>query len=71
MLDVLEPIELLRPDGELVRRAIDAREKYGVHFYDGMIVAAAERGKCARICSEDLNSGQEYFGVLAVNPFKP
>ena len=42
---------------------------YGIHFYDGMIVAAAERAGCQRILSEDFNAGQEYFGVTVVNPF--
>jgi predicted nucleic acid-binding protein len=34
------------------------------------VVAAAERGGCVRIWSEDLNSGQSYFGVVVENPFK-
>jgi predicted nucleic acid-binding protein len=59
----------VEPDKELVRRAVEANEQYGVHFYDGMILAAAERAGCARILSEDLNAGQEYFGVRVENPF--
>jgi len=34
-----------------------------------MIVAAAERAGCSKIWSEDLNAGQEYFGVPVENPF--
>jgi predicted nucleic acid-binding protein len=41
-----------------------------VHFYDGMIVAAAERGGCGRIWSVDLNTGQKYFGIAVENPFR-
>jgi predicted nucleic acid-binding protein len=70
ILDRLEPIKLVLPDLEVVRRAIQARAAYGIHFYDGMIVAAAERAGCGRILSEDFSAGQEYFGVLAVNPFR-
>jgi len=70
VLDVLAPIKLVVPDGGIVRRAVEARSAYGLHFYDGMIVAAAERAKCGRIWSEDLNAGQEYFGVMVANPFK-
>jgi len=70
VLDVLAPIKLVVPDGGIVRRAVEARSAYGLHFYDGMIVAAAERAKCERIWSEDLNAGQEFFGVMVVNPFK-
>jgi len=69
VLDALGPIHLIRPDGDIVRRAVEARRKYGVHFYDGMIVAAAERGGCRRIWSEDLNPGQKYFDIAVENPF--
>jgi len=69
ILDVLTPIKCVAPDADLIRRAVDAREEYGVHFCDGMILAAAERAGCGRIWSEDLNAGQLYFGVQAVNPF--
>ena len=69
ILDALSPIKLVLSDQEIVRRAVEAHEKYGVHFYDGMIVAAAERGECARIWSEDLNAGQKYFGIEVKNPF--
>ena len=69
ILDKFSPIRLVVSDGELVRRAVEARADYGLHFYDGMIVAAAERAGCARILSEDFNAGQKYFGVMATNPF--
>jgi predicted nucleic acid-binding protein len=69
-LDALCAIKVVQPDGEIVRRAVQAREQYGVHFYDGMILAAAERGGCARIWSEDFNRGQEYFGIVVENPFR-
>jgi predicted nucleic acid-binding protein len=70
VLDALGPIGVVVPDGDLVRRAVEARGTYGIHFYDGMIVAAAERGGCERLWSEDLNSGQQYFGVTVENPFR-
>jgi len=54
-----------------VRRAVEAGAAYGIHFYDGMIVAAAESAGCGRIWSEDLNPGQKYFGVSVENPFRP
>ena len=63
-------IEVVVPDRALVMRAVEVKERYGLHVYDGMIIAAAERGGCARIYSEDLNSGQRYFGIEVVNPFQ-
>jgi len=70
LLDQFLTIKLVLPDAELVRRAVEAHLSYGLHFYDGMIVAAAERAGCKRIWSEDLNAGQEYFGVTVENPFQ-
>jgi Predicted nucleic-acid-binding protein, contains PIN domain len=70
VLDALGPIRVVIPDGEIVRRAVEVRAKYGLHFYDGMIVAAAERGRCGRIWSEDLNAGQKYFDIVVENPFR-
>ncbi|MCZ2152213.1 MAG: PIN domain-containing protein [Bryobacterales bacterium] len=69
ILDALGPISMVIPDGDTVRRAVEARARYGVHFYDGMIIAAAEKGGCSRIWSEDLNASQQYFGILVENPF--
>jgi predicted nucleic acid-binding protein len=69
ILDSLAPIRIIVPDREIIWRAVEARARYGIHFYDGMIVAAAERGGSARIWSEDLNPGQAYFGIRVQNPF--
>jgi len=66
----MAPIRMATPDAELIRRAVEVRASYGIHFHDGLIVAAAERAGCARIWSEDLNAGQEYFGVTVANPFR-
>jgi predicted nucleic acid-binding protein len=70
LLDALTAIKLILPDEGIVRRAVEAQVAYGLHFYDGMIVAAAERARCERIWSEDLNPGQEYFRITVENPFK-
>jgi len=70
LLDALGPIKIVVLDAEIVRRAVEARASDGLHFYDGMIVAAAERAGCGRIWSEDFNAGQKYFGVMVVDPFQ-
>ena len=70
LLDTLAPIRLIPPDSDIVRRAVEARAAYGLHFYDGMVVAAAEHAGCERIWSEDFNPGQKYFGVVVANPFQ-
>src|SRR5215831_15091903 len=39
-------------------------------YWDGMILAAAERLGCGWLLSEDFQVGRSYEGVVAVNPFK-
>ena len=56
-------------DNALVSRAVEIQGIYGIQYYDAQIVAAAERIGCDRILTEDLNDGQMYCGVMAVNPF--
>jgi predicted nucleic acid-binding protein len=68
-LDALGPVRLVPPHHGMVRRAVEAKTAYGIHFYDGMIVAAAEGGGCRRILSEDPNAGQMYFQIPVENPF--
>jgi predicted nucleic acid-binding protein len=69
LLDSFGPIKLVPLDGDVVVRAVRAHAQYGLQFYDGMIVAAAERGGCQKIWSEDFNVGQKYFGITVENPF--
>ncbi len=69
ILDALAPIKTISIDQETVRRAVEARSAYGLHFYDAMIVGAAEQSASKRIWSEDLNASQQYFGVKVENPF--
>ena len=68
--DALGPLRVVVLDGEIVRRAVEVRGQYGLHLYDGMIVAAAERGGCGRIWSKDLSAGQEYLGIAVEYPFQ-
>lgn len=70
VLDALLPIPLVVPDNEMIRRALEAHSSYGIHFYDGLIIAAAERTGANRIWSEDLSSNQKYFGIQVANPFQ-
>ena len=52
------------------RRAIEIKVRYGLQYYDSLLLATAEANGCEEFCSEDLNDGQTYCGIKAVNPFK-
>ncbi len=60
-----EPVQL---DFEILRKARETELRYGLSWWDALIVASAIRVECAQILSEDLAAGQEYFGVRVVNP---
>ena len=68
-LRTLSPATTVELDLNITLRALDARARYQVSLWDGLIIAAAERARCSEILSEDLNHGQEYFGIVVRNPF--
>ncbi|MFI4939169.1 MAG: PIN domain-containing protein [Burkholderiales bacterium] len=52
-------------------RAAQVAERYGVSFYDALIVAAALIAGCTTLFSEDLQDGQVIERQLTIcNPFK-
>ncbi|MBI1294982.1 PIN domain-containing protein [bacterium] len=52
-----------------VHAAIGIQIRYGISFWDAMVIRSAVQMGCERVWSEDLNSGQKYEGVLVLNPF--
>jgi predicted nucleic acid-binding protein len=54
---------------DLVLQAIDARQRFGLSYWDAAIITAARQMGCQTVYSEDLNSGQVYDGVTVINPF--
>ena len=52
-----------------VLAAIEIQRRYGIAFWDAMILQSAARLGCETVWSEDLNSDQLYDGVRVVNPF--
>ncbi len=49
--------------------AIGIQRRYGISFWDAMILQSALRSGCETVWSEDLNPDQVYDGVRAANPF--
>lgn len=48
--------------------AIRLQQRYGLSFWDAMILTSARQLGCAIVWSEDLNDGQRYDDVVVVNP---
>ena len=49
--------------------AIDISRRFRLSYWDGAIIAAAQILGCEAIYTEDLNPGQHYGPVRALNPF--
>lgn len=69
-VEAFQHIRVVFQQGGWTVRALEIRKQYGLQFYDSLMLAAAEFVGCNEILTEDLNDGQIYCGIKAVNPFK-
>ncbi len=58
-------------DYPLIVSAVEISLRYGVSYWEGAILAAAEVLEAPILYTEDLAHGQQYGPVRAVNPFLP
>ncbi len=56
-------------DASCIRVARHVELRYGLSWWDSLIIAACSQAGCTEILSEDLNPGQEYLGIRVTNPF--
>ena len=71
-LRFLEPILLFRIQAmtaDVFLDAVEISHRFQVSYWDGAIIAAARVLGCEAIYTEDLNPGQDYGAVRAINPF--
>jgi predicted nucleic acid-binding protein len=71
LMDEYRTFPMVPTDFPLIVAAIEVSLRYGISYWDGAIVAAAEALEVATLYTEDLNDGQRYGSVLVVNPFPP
>jgi len=63
-------MEIVNADLQLIEEAIDISVISQLSFWDSLVIAAAEKSNCEFVFSEDLNAGQNYRGVLLLNPLE-
>lgn len=68
-LDMLSEQQVQPLDASLVRLGALMAERYRISYWDGAILAAAESLGAPVVYTEDLNHGQDYGTVRAINPF--
>jgi predicted nucleic acid-binding protein len=54
---------------EVHEKGLAIAERYGVSFYDSLILAAAQEAGCRTVYSEDMQNGQKFRDVTVRNPF--
>ena len=69
IVGVLGKLQVVTIDLLLVRQAIRLQGEHGLSYGDALILAAAARGGCSEVLSEELNPGQVIHGVRVRNPF--
>jgi predicted nucleic acid-binding protein len=67
---VMNPLCQVYPDLALYESCLELQAETGYSFYDSLILAAAIRGGCDVLYSEDLQDGQEVHGVKIINLYQ-
>jgi predicted nucleic acid-binding protein len=70
MARALLELPLMTVTADLIRAALEIEARYEISFWDSLILAAADAGGADVIYTEDLNHGQLYGRVMALNPFR-
>lgn len=57
-------------DHQTVETAWGIEARFGLSYWDSLIVAAASQAGCTHLLSEDMGHEQHYGAVQVINPFK-
>lgn len=66
---VFMQLEVVHPDGEYIKTALDLTATTGYSLYDALILSAAFKAGCNTLYTEDLQDGQKIRNLTIVNPF--
>ena len=66
----LDNWQVVETNASLIHDAWETQLRWQLSFWDAQMIAAARRANAREVWTEDLNHGQDYGGVTAVNPFK-
>lgn len=54
----------------ILERAWHVEARYGLSWWDALIVASAQAAGCGTLLTEDLQDGQDFDGVVVCSPFR-
>ena len=69
LMDQYRMFPVVATDYPLIVSAVELSLRYSISYWDGAILAAAQALEAQVLYTEDLNHGQRYGAVRAVNPF--
>jgi len=69
LIDDFSRWHIIANTNDLFLNGLQARARWQLSLWDALIVAAAEQSGAAILYTEDLNHGQCYGSVRAINPF--
>jgi predicted nucleic acid-binding protein len=69
LMDEYRLFPMVPTDYPLIVSAVEISLRYGVSYWDGAILAAAEVLEAPILYTEDLTHGRQYGPIRAVNPF--
>ncbi len=58
------------PSQAQVLHALALQQRFHISYWDAAILAAAMQLGCDTLYTEDLNHGQNYEGLIVINPFQ-
>lgn len=62
--------QVVQPDAMVYRTAFAIEDRFRFSWWDSLIVAAAKRGDCSHLVTEDLQHGQDISGLKVIDPFQ-
>jgi predicted nucleic acid-binding protein len=69
-IESFEDLPIVPVDAALVRNGAEIASRFQVSYWDGAVIAAAQRLGAQELYSEHLNHGQIYGTVQVINPFR-
>jgi len=70
LMDEYRVFPTVATDYPLIVAAVELSLRYGISYWDAAILAAAEALEAPTLYTEDLQDGQLFGSVRAVNPFR-
>jgi len=59
----------LSASATVMERAWTIQDRYGLSWWDALIVSAAQTAECSYLLTEDLQDKQDFGNVQVINPF--